>query len=371
MTLPDWAHWKNGEHPLTIGIEEEIMLLDPISWSLAQAIDEVLPRLPPEFAGQVHPETHAAAAELATGIHRTVGSAIVELQTLRAALQETAESLELAVASAGTHPFAIWRETTLSGGERYQIVYEAMRELAKREPTFALHVHIGVPSATEAIEAVNRLRSHLPLLLALSANSPFWQGRDSGLASARTPVFQAFPRVGIPRRFASYEDYVSSVDLLIELDAFPEPTFLWWDVRPQPKFGTVEIRIMDAQTRLPATAALVALVQCLVALELDRGYADERAAAPEVLVENRFLAARDGVAAEFIDPVAGRRVPVQETGKLLLEACRSYARELGCEAELDSVEALLRDPGDARQLRIARRPGRLPGLVAALAHEFH
>ena len=371
MTLPDWARWRAGEHPLTIGIEEEIMLLDPISWSLAQAIDEVLPRLAPQFAEQVHPETHAAAAELATGIHRTVGSAVAELLTLRATLQDTAESLELAVASAGTHPFAIWRETTLSRGERYQMVYGSMRELAKREPTFALHVHIGVDSAKEAIVAVNRLRAHMPLLLALSANSPFWQGRDSGLASARTPVFQAFPRVGIPRRFASYEDYVGAVDLLIALDAFPEPTFLWWDVRPQPRLGTVEVRIMDAQTRLPATAALVALVQCLVALELDRGYADERAAAPEILVENRFLAARDGVAAELIDPVARRRVPVAETTARLLEACRGYALELGCEAELESVSALLSDPSDARQLRIARRPARLPGLVAALSHEFN
>ncbi|HLH15015.1 MAG TPA: YbdK family carboxylate-amine ligase [Solirubrobacteraceae bacterium] len=371
MSLPEWAHWRSDGRALTIGIEEEIMLLDPISWSLAQAIDEVLPRLDPAFAARVHPETHAAAAELCTGVHRTVASATAELRELRASLQQTAEALELAVGSAGTHPFAIWRETTLSRGERYQMVYGSMRELAKREPTFALHVHVGVPRAQDAIEAVNRMRPHLPLLLALSANSPFWQGRDSGLASARTPVFQAFPRVGIPRRFASYEDYVSAVDLLIKLDAFPEPTFLWWDVRPQPGLGTVEVRIMDAQTQLPATAALVALVQCLVALELDRGHADERAAAPEVLVENRFLAARDGISAELIDPVAGRRVPVRETVAALVAACAPYARELGCEAELQSVEALVHEPSDERQLRIARRPGRLPGLVATLAHEFN
>jgi carboxylate-amine ligase len=136
----------------------------------------------------------------------------------------------LAAASAGTHPFAVWQQTVVSSGERYQEVYGSMRELARREPTFGLHVHIGVPDPEDALQLANRLRGHLPVFLGLSANSPFWQGRDTGLASARTPLFQAFPRVGIPRAFASYGDYVDAVDLLIRCDAFPEPTFLWWDV---------------------------------------------------------------------------------------------------------------------------------------------
>src|ERR1700730_10056373 len=176
-----------------------------------------------------------------------------------------------------------------------------MRELARREPTFALHVHVAVPDPESALRAINRLRVHLPLFLALSGNSPFWQGRDTGLASARTPLFQAFPRVGIPRAFSSYEDYVETVDLLLRCDAFPEPTFLWWDVRPQPRFGTVEVRVMDAQSRIVETAALVALVQSIARLELEEGYASEDIiCADEVLAENRFLAARDGVDAHLI-----------------------------------------------------------------------
>ncbi len=174
-------------------------------------------------------------------------------------------------ASAGTHPFAVWQEIVVSAGERYQFVYGSMRELARREPTFGLHVHVGVPDPEAAIHAANRLRTHIPLLLALSVNSPFWQGRDTGLASARTPLFQAFPRVGIPRAFADYAEYVESVDVLIRCDAVPEPTFLWWDVRPQPRFGTVEVRIMDAQTTLADTAAIAALVQCIVRLEVEEG----------------------------------------------------------------------------------------------------
>ena len=188
-----------------------------------------------------------------------------------------------------------------------------MRELARREPTFALHVHVAVPDPESALRAINRLRSHLPLLLALSANSPFWQGRETGLASARTPLFQAFPRVGIPRAFPDYEDYVATIDLLLRCEAFPEPTFLWWDVRLQPRFGTIEVRIMDAQTTVADSAALTALVQCLVRLEATEGSgADPAIDLPEVLAENRFLAARDGVEASLIDarlgqPLAGPR----------------------------------------------------------------
>jgi carboxylate-amine ligase len=367
---PHWARWADHGSFLTVGVEEEVMLLDPVSWTLAQAIDELMPRLPPALSGSVRPETHAAAAELGTGVHTSVGGAIDELRELRGEVKRILAAVELSIASAGTHPFAIWRETTLSKGERYLQVYDAMRELARREPTFALHVHVGVGDPERAITAVNRLRAHLPLLLALSANSPFWQGRDSGLASARTPVFQAFPRVGVPRRFARYSEWVEAVELLVRLEAFPEPTFLWWDVRPQPRLGTVEVRIMDAQTSLAGTAGLVALVQCVVALELDRGYSDERAATPEVLVENRFLAARDGIAAELIDPVLQRRVPVAETAQALVEACRPYARELSCEAELAGVAELVRRPADLHQIELASRPEGLPGVVAELARGF-
>ncbi len=173
----------------------------------------------------------------------------------------------MAAAVAGTHPLASWEDTEVSPGARYQFLYASMRELARREPTFALHVHVAVPDERAAVRALDGLREELPLLLALSANSPYWQGRDSGLASARIPVFQAFPRTGTPRAFGTYEAYVEAVDVLIRCDAIPEPTFLWWDARLQPRLGTIEVRIMDAQTRVRDTAALAALVQCLVRRE--------------------------------------------------------------------------------------------------------
>ena len=372
--LPTWADWAGtkASTAFTLGIEEEAMFVTPNSWNLAGAIDEVLPRLPGDVAARASAETHAAALELATGVHATVSDAIDELRGLRAALRLTAEGCALAVAVSGTHPFAVWRDVAVSTGARQALVYGSMRELARREPTFALHVHVGVPDPEDAVRVANAMRVHLPVLLALSANSPFWQGRDTGLASARTPLFQAFPRVGIPRAFADYEDWARTVDLLVECEAFPEPTFLWWDVRLQPKLGTIEVRIMDAQTRLASNAALTALVQCLVRLEALEGFADPvTIASPEVLDENRFLAARDGADAALIDPVARHRVPLAEVVSGLLDACRPHAQDLGCERELEAVRDQLLHPPTKHQLELARRrPERLHGLVAALADEY-
>jgi carboxylate-amine ligase len=370
---PAWAAWAGTatSTAFTLGVEEEAMFVTPRAWNLAGAIDEVLPRLPAEIAAHTSAETHAAAFEIATGVHETVDGAIAQLGELRAALRTTVESCGLATAVAGTHPFAVWRDVAISTGARPALVYGSMRELARREPTFALHVHVGVPDPQDAIRVANAMRVHLPVLLALSANSPFWQGRDTGLASARTPLFQAFPRVGIPRAFADYEDWTSTVDLLVRCEAFPEPTFLWWDVRLQPKLGTIEIRIMDAQTKLETNAALVALVQCLVRLEALEGYAGELATtSSEILDENRFLAARDGARAALIDPQAERRIPLSESLPGLLDACRPHAQDLGCADSLDAVGELVEHPGAARQLEIARGPQRLLGLVSSLADAY-
>ena len=371
--LPAWAEWSPAAaaSPWTVGLEEEAMLVDPRTWALAPRIDEVLLALSHDLARHVTAETHGSALELATGIHARASGAAFELASLRRRLSADLEPLGLAAAVSGTHPTAVWKDSVISSGARYQSIYGSMRELARREPTFALHVHVAIPTARMAARALTRMRAHLPVLLALSANSPFWQGRDTGLASARTPLFQAFPRVGIPRAFRDYADYVEAIDLLLRCDAFPEPTFLWWDARLQPRFATIEIRVMDAQSRVEDSAALVALVQCLVRLEALEGYvAGALVNAPEVLDENRFLAARDGIAAELIDPVAGRRRPLSEWVGELLAACAPHAVALGCERELAGIEGLLEAPGAARQRAEAGGPEKLAGLVRELAKDF-
>jgi carboxylate-amine ligase len=373
VATPAWAHWNENaaSAPWTVGIEEEVMLVSPETWLPVSRCEDVLAALPDAMAQCARAETHGSALELATDPHTTVSAAAAQLEQLRGRLAETLDELGLRAAVSGTHPTARWEHVDVSPGARYQFVHASMRELARREPTFGLHVHVAVPDAEAALRALNAMRLHLPVLLALSGNSPFWQGRDSGLASARTPAFQAFPRTGPPRRFRDYADYVAAIDVLVRCDAIPGPTFLWWDARLQPAFGTLEVRVMDAQTRVEDTAALAALVQCLVRLEAERPASEPgEADAPEVVAENRFIAARDGMRAALIDPPAWGRRPVGDVLSSLVDACLPLARALGCVGELSRVPALAESPGAARQRAIAERVGGLDDVVAALSQEF-
>ena len=249
-------------------------------------------------------ETHGSAVELSTDPHAAVGDAVDQVQRLRATLSQELAAVGLRTASAGTHPFAVWSEMQIAGGDRHQAVYGSMRELARREPTFALHVHIGVGDPERAIVLYNRLRGHLALLLALATNSPFWQGRDTGLASARIPIFQAFPRVGVPRlrrlrrvrrdgRPAPALRGVPRADLSV---VGPAPAA---EVRHDR--GAHDGR-PDPGERHPAAGRAAAVDR---SLELEEGYlAPDRIGSPEVLAENRFIAARDGIHARLIDPSA-------------------------------------------------------------------
>jgi glutamate---cysteine ligase / carboxylate-amine ligase len=365
----EWAAWRPSE-AYTVGIEEEVMLLDPTDWTLTERGDEVLSDASAGLAGRCAAETHEAALELRTGPHETVREAIAELGELRQMLAGDLARLGIAAASSGTHPGPLGDPTRVSPSSRYQVIQRTMRGLARREPTFALHVHVGVPDSGSGIRLLNQLRAHLPLLLALSASSPFLRDRSTGLASNRTIVFQGFPRTGIPRRFDGYADWVRTLDVLLRSGAIPEPTFLWWDVRPQPRLGTVEIRIMDAQPALAATAALAALVQSIARLELEQGYAPRSLVdAEEVLAENRFIAARDGTAAELIDPATSRRIPVARQLDDLLAQARPHAAALDAVEELDAVRMLVLAPETTRQKRLAESAG-IPAVIADLAARF-
>lgn len=343
------------------------MLLDARTLSVANRIDDVLAAVPVELAAHASAETHACVVELKTAAHATVADLAAELGALRPALDGVLrDQLGLRGAAAGTHPLAIRSAVAVTADPRHREIAATMAALARREPTMALHVHVAVPDGATAVRALDGLRDDLSLLLALSANSPFWRGSDSGFASMRTPIFSMFPRVGIPRHFGSYARYVGAIDRMVCSVAIPDPSFLWWDARLQPRIGTVEVRIMDAQSRLADVAALAALVQCLVRWRAD--LPRRRATKPEVLAENRFLAARDGMRAAFIDGPGGRRLACDALMQRL-ESCRPYAAALGCRAELAAVAALAADPGDVRQRRIAAREG-LDGLTARLVDDF-
>jgi carboxylate-amine ligase len=263
-----------------------------------------------------------------------------------------------------------WEDSRVSAGARYQLLEASLRDLTRREPTFALHLHVGIPEPELALQVLNRIRVHLPLLLALSANSPFLRGRETGFASTRTPLFQAFPRVGLPRQYGSYDDWVGSIAPMIDAGAVPESTFFWWDARLQPRLGTIEIRVMDAQTSLEETASLVALTRSLVVAEAtDRVAADRLISAPEVLEENRFLAARDGMAAEFVDPRTRSRVPARVLAEEMVECMRLYATRLDCLEELLAVRQLIESPPAERQRTLADEHG-LDAVVPALSDAF-
>jgi glutamate---cysteine ligase / carboxylate-amine ligase len=369
-SLPSWARWTGDPSRLyTLGVEDEVMLLDPSDWSLAQAGDEVLAGLSPHLAASVRAETHAGVVELVSGVHADVGGAMSEVRALRAGLKGELQELGLAVAAAGTHPAADWEQTAVSEAPRYRLVRETMRALVRREPTMALHVHVGVPDAQDAVKLLNALRSILPVLLALSANSPFSQGRDCGFAAVRRVLFQAFPRTGTPRWFASYADYVDAVDGLVAPAAVPDPSFLWWDVRLQPRLGTVEVRVMDAQSAASDISPLVALIQSFARLTLEGDYSPAPMA-PEVVDENGFLAARDGMEARLIEPAVQQLVPVRQLLDTLLRECRPHSAALGCARELEEVQRLSACNGAQYQRASISADAGLPGLVARLAERF-
>jgi carboxylate-amine ligase len=291
-------------------VEEEVMLLDPAGWALASHADAVIARLTGELAGHASLETHGSALELRTDPHATVADGLAQLEDLRGELARELAAIESEGGGGGPSPVhpvaghAHLRRRPLSLPVRVDARARAAR------------AHVRPARARGRPRSRKRDARHQPPALAPAAAAravgqlALLAGSRDGLASARTPLFQAFPRVGIPRAFRDYEDYVSTIDLLLRCEAFPEPTFLWWDVRLQPRFGTIEVRIMDAQTTVADSAALTALVQCLVRLEATEGSgADPAIDLPEVLAENRFLAARDGVDASLIDARLGRRSP--------------------------------------------------------------
>jgi glutamate---cysteine ligase / carboxylate-amine ligase len=339
--------------PYTLGVEEELMIVDARSMELVSAIEELMVAVPSETEGQVKPELMQSVLEIATDVCRNVAEAAGQLEDLRRRVRETAESKGLAIGSAATHPFAKWEDQRIVERERYHEIVDALGFVARQELLFGLHVHVGIDDADKAIHVANGMRVHLPILLALSTNSPFWRGRPTGLMSSRTPIFRLLPRVGIPPRFEGWSEYCERIEFMVDAGAVNDYTFLWWDVRPHPKLGTIEVRSCDAQTRLEHTVAIAALIQAMVkelAEHFEARY--ELSTYPaELLDENKWLAARYGLQGDLIDLPSSARVPATELARRLIVRLRPHARELGSEREFDALEDLVeRGTGANRQL---------------------
>src|SRR3954453_23355000 len=223
----------------TIGIEEELMILDASTLELSNSIETVLDAY--EGDGDVKPELMESVLEIAVGPHPNTPGAGRALRELPRDVSEAAGRHGLTLGAAGTHPLALWEEQRIDARERYRDLVEALRFVARQELIFGLHVHVGVDDPEKAIHVANGMRVHIPILLALSTNSPFWRGMQTGMMSARTPIFRLLPRVGIPPRFERWSDYQGRIDFMVEAGAVADYTFLWWDVRPHPRLGTVEV----------------------------------------------------------------------------------------------------------------------------------
>lgn len=337
---------------LTLGIEEELMIVDQETLGLVNAVESLLEEAP---EGDIKPELMESVLEISTDPCDNAAGAGRQLRALRAQVGETAARSGLTIGSAGTHPFAMWEDQRIVARDRYRDLVGALRFVARQELLFGLHVHVGVDHPEKAIHVANGMRIHAPVLLALSANSPFWRGAVSGLHSTRLPIFRAFPRVGVPPKWRDWEDFSSQIDFMTKSGVIEDYTYLWYDVRPHPRFGTVEIRVCDAQTRVEHTVALAALIQAMVAELCEHFDAGRRLANYpwQMLDENKWLAARHGLDAELVDLPSSDRISARELATRLLRRLTPLAEELGSGAELAGIEDLLvRGTGSQRQLLV-------------------
>ena len=347
--------------PYTVGVEEEFQLVDPASRALSPAVGAVMAS--GDGAGLVTSELSRSCVEMVSPVFETVSDLARELPGLRRQVAEMARKAGVEIVGSGTHPFSEPTEQPLAGGAHNRRLEDEMGWVARTQAIYGLHVHVAVPDGEAAVEAVNELARRVPLLVALSANSPFWRGSDTSLASTRIKIFEMFPRSGLPPAFRGWEDFVLHVEALVASGSIPDASWCWWDARPHLKFGTVELRAPDVQTDACHTTALVALVQCLVAGANGRAPED-----PLFLAENKWRAVRHGMDATFYDFTSGRSIPARALARELAEELRPISQDLRCEAELEGViEIVERGNGAGLQRAAFEKNGSLEDLVDHLA----
>ena len=353
----DQPHFGD-EKPYSLGVEEELFLVDPDDGHLKNVGAEVLEELGTLGRGAVKNELHRSQIELITGVCSTVQEAVAELESLRAAVLSTGVGL----LAAGTHPTAVEGDSITTPKPRYERIERLLGD-AGATPVCAMHIHVGMPDAPTAIRVFNGLRRYLPLLEALGANSPYRHGRDTGLASARELTLRSWPRAGAPRAMAGFDDFVASTARLTKVAEVPDYTFHWWKLRPHPRLGTVEIRALDTQLTARHSAALVAAVHALARHLAEAEPVDGPPA--ELLDEASFRAAREGVEATLPDD-EDRLRPVAELTGEMIELVRDAAHELGCAEELEELAHLIADGGGAGIQRAACNGGDVAAVPRAL-----
>lgn len=361
MTTLQFTH---NDYP-TIGVELELQLVDAETYALSNSIGEVLDHAPRQMADKIKPELMQSYLEINTDVCRTVRQAGVDLREKLEALESITENLGLKLFWGATHPFSRWNEQEVTVNDRYFRLVELMQDVARQLVTFGLHVHVGVDTGDKAILLCDRMLKHLPLLLALSSNSPFWNGRKTGLHSYRSKIMESLPTAGLPFQMRNFSEYTWLINHLVDTGFINTIREIWWDIRPHHKFGTVEVRVCDMPCNLRHVLALTALVQCMVhaiSEEIDEG-TFQSDCHPMMVQQNKWRAARFGSQARLVDIETYRQYSVQETVDRLVEYLVPTAIELDCLEELKMVGSLPDNTGAEQQLSLYEDTKDFPKIV--------
>ena len=345
----------------SLGIEEEYQSIDPVTRDLRSHIEfEILEKGRSILKERVKAEMHQSVVEVGTGVCRDIREARKDLTELRREMITLAKANGLRLAAAATHPFADWRTQDIYDDPRYHTIVEDMKIVARSNLIFGLHVHVGVEDRETAIHLMNAARYFVPHLLALSSNSPFWLGMNTGLKSYRCKVFDKFPRTNVPDYFPSYGEYESFVNLLIKTNCIDNAKKIWWDIRPHPHFPTLEFRVMDLPMRMDETLAIAALIQATVAklYKLHSNNQGFRLYRRLLIMENKWRAARYGLDGKLIDFGKQIEVPVRDLIYEYLHLVDDVVDELGSRHEINTIYRMLQDgTGADRQLRVFNATG--------------
>ncbi len=344
----------------TLGIELELALVDAKTMALSNSIQDILARVPEEFKERIKPELMQSYVEINTDVCRTIDDAERDLTEKLLFVEQTADELGRCLYWSGTHPFSLWRDQKVTPDERYHGLVELLQDMARQLVCFGLHVHVGVNSGDKAVMICDRIMRHLPTLLALSCNSPWWDNRVSGLQSHRAKIMEGLPTAGLPPLMRNWSEYVWLVTHLVDTGFINTIREIWWDVRPHHNFGTVEVRMCDMPGNLDDTLAIAALIQCLVKAlsdEIDRG-TYQHDCHPMMVRQNKWRASRFGLDAELIDPFTGEPHPVREIVRDLVERLGPIAEQLDCATHLERVSDLAAGKSWAdRQLEALEKTG--------------
>jgi carboxylate-amine ligase len=343
----------SNERP-SLGVEIELNLVDSQTMALRSAISEVLAEIPDELQGAVKPELLQCYLEINTKVCNNVDEVRSDLEEKIRVVREAAARHDLRLFWSATHPFSRWQDQEISPNERYHSLIDLLQETARRLVTFGLHVHVGVDSGDKAIMICDRIMQHLPTLLAMSVNSPFWQGRNTGLHSQRVKVLETLPTAGLPPLMRNWSEYTWLLNHMVQTGFIKTIREIWWDVRPHHNFGTVEVRICDMPPTLEHVLGLTALIQCLIfdlSEEIDRG-TYQFDCHPFMVRQNKWRACRYGMDAKLVDPGTYQAIPARHVIHSLIDRLEERGEALGCARYLRSVRDLVEQPsGSMRQLQ--------------------